>query len=52
MPITKSDEFVVTATYQGKMDKRREQFAKDGANILGCPLCGTAGKKPLAVASR
>ena len=25
MPITKSDEFVVTATYQGKMDKRREQ---------------------------
>ena len=25
MPITKSDEFVVTATYEGKMDKRREQ---------------------------
>jgi hypothetical protein len=38
--------------FQKEMDKRREQFAKDGANILGCPLCGTAGKKPLAVASR
>ena len=25
MTITKSDEFVVTATYEGKMDKRREQ---------------------------